>query len=123
VANIFQEIAGFLVKGAQEIASGAAWIGRISTDTKTILTEGGTLAPKTVADVVLVIEDVESLATLAAGAVSSEGVNFVVDSATYAAFNKLVNDLKTLGTTLKSDVQQLEKLEAQRAQAVKTETK
>lgn len=108
MANIFQEISGFLKDGASDIAKGVAWIGNIGKKVEAIFQEGAKLEPQTAADVVLVIGDVENLATLSAGAVGAEGINFAADSAAYAAFQKLLTDLKTLGTNLKGDVASLE---------------
>jgi hypothetical protein len=97
MANIFQEIAADLVKGE-------ALFGKIAAAVELKFEEGVKLAPQTAADLVEIVGDVENLGTLGAGAVGSSGINFDADSAAYAAFEKLLTDLKTLGSNLKADV-------------------
>lgn len=104
MSNIFEEIGEALKDGAADIAKGEAWIGHIAKDIETAFEAEVKLAPETAAALSLVVGDVENLAILSAGAVSSEGLNFAADSLAYVAFQKLMSDLKHLGGQIKTDV-------------------
>lgn len=108
MANIFQEIAGFLKNGAADITKAVAWIGNIGSDFEKVIKAGVTVLPAALSSLVVVISDVENLALLASGAVGSDGLNFPMDSAVYIAFEKLLSDLKPLGSQLKADVAAIE---------------
>lgn len=108
MANIFQEIAGFLKNGAADITKAVAWLGHIATDIEKVFEAGIKVAPVTISAIVVVINDIENLAMLTSGAVGADGLNFPMDSAAYAAFEQLLKDLKSLGTQIKADVAILE---------------
>lgn len=104
MANIFQEISGFLKNGAADIVKAVAWLGTIGSDFEKVVKAGVAVVPATLSSLVVVINDVENLALLTSGSVGAGGLNFPEDSAAFKAFEQLLSDLKPLGSQLKADV-------------------
>jgi hypothetical protein len=97
MANPLTDVENALVTAGKWIAGASAAVTKLFAAEKK-------LAPATVSAVTTFVADVESLVALAAPAAGASGLNFAADSAAYAQFLVVKNDVVTLASVIEADL-------------------
>lgn len=106
--NIFQKLGVKVAEFGKWIARAVTSVVGLASRIETILKSEKPLEKPFISGLSTVVGDLEALVTACEGALSSDGLNFPVDSKVYSDFLTLVNDFKNLAPVVEQAIAILE---------------